>query len=55
MKKRFLLLMLLCMSTAYAAGNYPFTVVKSGKGRQVVILIPGFASSGDVWKETAVG
>jgi len=32
--------------------DYPFEVVKTGRGTQSVILIPGFASSGDVWKET---
>ena len=32
--------------------SYPFEVVKSGKGKQSIIFIPGFASSGDVWKET---
>ncbi len=31
---------------------YPFEVVKSGKGKQSIVFIPGFASSGDVWKET---
>jgi pimeloyl-ACP methyl ester carboxylesterase len=32
--------------------TYPFDVTKSGKGRQSIIFIPGFASSGDVWNET---
>lgn len=32
--------------------NYPFVVQKIGKGKQNIIFIPGFASSGDVWKET---
>lgn len=32
--------------------TYPFEVKKSGKGKQSLILIPGFASSGDVWNET---
>ncbi|MBE9466469.1 alpha/beta fold hydrolase [Dyadobacter subterraneus] len=32
--------------------NYPFVVQKTGKGKQNIIFIPGFASSGDVWKET---
>ena len=32
--------------------QYPFEVVKSGKGKQSIVFIPGFASSGDVWKET---
>lgn len=32
--------------------SYPFEVVKSGKGKQSIVFIPGFASSGDVWSET---
>ncbi|SDJ55932.1 alpha/beta fold hydrolase [Chryseobacterium jejuense] len=32
--------------------KYPFEVKKSGKGKQSLILIPGFASSGEVWNET---
>lgn len=32
--------------------SYPFEVKKTGKGNQSIILIPGFASSGDVWNET---
>lgn len=35
------------------AENYPFKVRKSGSGVQSIIFIPGFASSGDVWDETA--
>lgn len=31
---------------------YPFEVKKTGKGDQVLIFIPGFASSGDVWNDT---
>ena len=34
------------------AGEYPFTVAKTGTGEQSIIFIPGFASSGDVWNET---
>ena len=33
--------------------TYPFEVKKTGKGKQSLIFIPGFASSGDVWNETA--
>ncbi|MEO1656069.1 MAG: alpha/beta fold hydrolase, partial [Bacteroidota bacterium] len=29
-----------------------FQVSKSGKGTQALLFIPGFACSGDVWKET---
>ena len=32
--------------------SYPFEVSKTGKGKQAIIFIPGFASSGDVWNET---
>lgn len=31
---------------------YPFDIKKSGQGKQSVIFIPGFASSGEVWNET---
>lgn len=34
------------------AGDYPFSVKKTGTGEQTIIFIPGFASSGDVWNET---
>ncbi|MCJ7933367.1 MAG: alpha/beta hydrolase [Chryseobacterium sp.] len=33
--------------------SYPFEVKKTGKGKQSLIFIPGFASSGEVWNETA--
>lgn len=32
--------------------TYPFEIKKTGKGKQTLVFIPGFASSGDVWKET---
>ena len=32
--------------------SQPFEVKISGKGRQSIIFIPGFACSGEVWKET---
>lgn len=32
--------------------TYPFEVKKTGKGKQSLIFIPGFASSGEVWNET---
>lgn len=42
------------LSTMVFAQNksYPFDVKISGKGKQSIIFIPGFASSGDVWNET---
>lgn len=50
----FLLLLIACLSAASvnAAPAYPFQVKKEGKGKQHIIFIPGFASSGDVWQET---
>lgn len=33
--------------------NYPFEAKKTGTARQSIIFIPGFASSGEVWNETA--
>jgi pimeloyl-ACP methyl ester carboxylesterase len=35
-----------------AQSNYPFEVKISGKGNSSIIFIPGFACSGEVWKET---
>ncbi|SFN57121.1 Pimeloyl-ACP methyl ester carboxylesterase [Chryseobacterium oleae] len=32
--------------------TYPFEVKKTGTGKQTIIFIPGFASSGEVWNET---
>lgn len=32
--------------------SYPFTVQISGQGDKSIIFIPGFASSGEVWKDT---
>jgi pimeloyl-ACP methyl ester carboxylesterase len=57
MKKiKFLILSLvfIFLSTKVSAQNksYPFDVKISGKGKQSIIFIPGFASSGDVWNET---
>lgn len=49
MKRLLLTLMLLGTSLLIFAQDYPFSVVKSGTGKQTVIFIPGFACSGDVW------
>lgn len=35
--------------------SYPFEIHKSGQGKQAIILIPGFACSGEVWNETISG
>lgn len=32
--------------------DYPFEVEKSGNGNRIIVLIPGFACSGEVWAET---
>lgn len=52
MKRLFLIWVLFLISVFTFGGNYPFSVVKTGIGRQAIIFIPGFASSGDVWKDT---
>lgn len=38
--------------SAQITHDYPFKVEKSGQGKQSILLIPGFASSGAVWDET---
>jgi pimeloyl-ACP methyl ester carboxylesterase len=47
-----LLFSALCLNVFAQTKPYPFEVVKSGKGKQSIVFIPGFASSGDVWNET---
>lgn len=42
----------MCSNAFGQKKSYPFEVVKSGKGEQSIVFIPGFASSGDVWNET---
>ena len=37
---------------AQEISDYPFEVEKSGNGNQTIVLIPGFACSGEVWAET---
>ena len=32
--------------------SYTFEIVKSGKGKESILFIPGFANSGAVWNET---
>ncbi len=46
------LLLVYIFNCAFAAAGYPFTFKESGSGAQSVILIPGFACSGEVWNET---
>lgn len=47
-----LLFLALCYNVFGQTGNYPFDVKISGKGKQSLILIPGFACSGEVWTDT---
>ncbi|MFD1601201.1 alpha/beta fold hydrolase [Flavobacterium artemisiae] len=42
----------LCLNVFGQTKSYPFEVVKTGNGKKSIIFIPGFASSGEVWKET---
>ena len=42
----------LCINVFAQTKSYPFEVIKTGKGKQAIIFIPGFASSGEVCKET---
>ena len=57
MKKYFILVIALlfsaaCLNVFAQTKSYPFEVIKSGKGKQSIVFIPGFASSGEVWNET---
>ncbi len=49
-----LLFSALCLNVFAQTKQYPFEVTKTGKGKKAIVFIPGFASSGDVWKETKV-
>lgn len=42
----------LCVNIFAQTKSYPFEVIKTGKGKQAILFIPGFASSGEVWNET---
>jgi len=42
----------LCINVFAQTKLYPFDLIKTGKGKQSIIFIPGFASSGEVWNET---
>lgn len=50
--KKLIFIFVLFFSTFVWAGDYSFSVVKSGVGKQSILFIPGFACSGDVWQET---
>lgn len=47
-----LLFSALCVNIFAQTKSYPFEVIKTGKGKQAILFIPGFASSGEVWNET---
>ncbi|WP_291285641.1 alpha/beta hydrolase [Flavobacterium sp.] len=47
-----LLFSAVCLNVFAQTKAYPFEVLKTGKGKQTILFIPGFASSGDVWKDT---
>lgn len=47
-----LLFSALCLNVFAQTKSYPFEVIKTGKGKQFIVFIPGFASSGEVWNET---
>ncbi len=47
-----LLFLALCAHVFGQANPNPFEVRKSGKGKQALIFIPGFACSGEVWAGT---
>ena len=49
-----LLFIVLCVNVFAQNKVYPFEIQKTGHGNQAIIFIPGFASSGDVWKETKI-
>ncbi|WPO79745.1 alpha/beta hydrolase [Flavobacterium sp. KACC 22761] len=42
----------LCLNVFAQTKSYPFEVLKTGKGKQSILFIPGFASSGEVWNDT---
>lgn len=58
MKKLFVLFIMLALGALYLNvfaqhKPYPFEVKIKGEGKKALLFIPGFASSGDVWEETA--
>ncbi len=42
----------ICVNLFGQNKSYPFDIKISGQGKQSIIFIPGFASSGEVWNET---
>jgi len=42
----------LCINVFGQNKSYPFNIKITGQGKQSIIFIPGFASSGEVWSET---
>lgn len=43
---------IICVNISAQNKSYPFDIKISGQGKQSIIFIPGFASSGEVWDET---
>jgi len=57
MKKYAILIIALLFTALYVnvfgqTKSFPFEVKQTGQGKQSIIFIPGFASSGEVWDET---
>ncbi|MDR0537375.1 MAG: alpha/beta hydrolase [Tannerellaceae bacterium] len=51
--KRIVITLVTCLFLiSLSAQEYPFSVTKTGSGKQALIFIPGFACSGEVWSET---
>ena len=46
------LLLINIQSFGQQISDYPFEFEKSGNGNRTIVLIPGFACSGEVWAET---
>lgn len=52
MRNVFFIFVLVLFSFSAFSQEYSFTIDKHGEGSQILIFIPGFASSGKVWDET---
>jgi pimeloyl-ACP methyl ester carboxylesterase len=52
MKKAIFTIAVFLISFLAFAQDYSFSITKSGEGKQILIFIPGFACSGEVWDET---
>ena len=45
-------LLIITQTFGQTISDYPFEMEKSGNGNRTIVLIPGFACSGEVWAET---